>query len=120
MGGRRLRLLEERLADDTVILGVDEHTACVLDLSTDTATVRGSGRLTIRINGVEWYVQRGETVPSTRCAGTETPPPGRAGARSPPVRRIPPPPAPSPASTTPFVDAVDQRVAAAEAVLEGR
>jgi len=41
MGERRLRDLEDQLADDTAILGVDEHTAAVLDLDAQILTVSG-------------------------------------------------------------------------------
>ena len=48
MGERRLRLLEELLDAGTMVLGVDEHTALVLDLDAGTATVRGNGVATVR------------------------------------------------------------------------
>ena len=43
LGERRLTSLERRLAADTCVLGVDEHTACVFDLDRGTADVRGRG-----------------------------------------------------------------------------
>ncbi len=51
MGERRLRVLERALPDDAFILGVDGHTAVVLDLDRRVATVSGLGGLTIRVAG---------------------------------------------------------------------
>jgi len=58
MGERRLRTLERRLPADTFILGVDSHTALVLDLDRRTATVSGLGGVTVRVDG------RGTVFPS--------------------------------------------------------
>ena len=43
MGERRLRILEGQLPPDTFVLGVDSHTALVLDLDRGTASVSGLG-----------------------------------------------------------------------------
>jgi len=51
MGERRLRVLEAQLPPDTFILGVDSHTALVLDLDRRTATVSGLGGVTVRVDG---------------------------------------------------------------------
>lgn len=51
MGERRLRILEAQLPPDTFILGVDSHTALVLDLERRLATVSGLGRVTVRVDG---------------------------------------------------------------------
>jgi cyanophycinase-like exopeptidase len=62
MGERRLRILEASLPDRAYVLGVDEHTACILDVEADTATVRGNGGVTLRRrDGVE-RIEAGETV----------------------------------------------------------
>jgi hypothetical protein len=63
MGERRLRILEEALPTDVFVLGVDEHTACILDLDAQTATVRGIGAVTLRRRGVEQRIEAGTTVP---------------------------------------------------------
>jgi cyanophycinase-like exopeptidase len=47
LGERRLQQMEEQLPADVFILGVDEHTACILDLDADTATITGLGAVTI-------------------------------------------------------------------------
>ena len=53
IGDRRLRLLEGRLPGDVAVLGVDEHTAAVMDLAADTLTVVGRGGVTLRRGSVE-------------------------------------------------------------------
>ncbi len=51
MGERRLRQLEAQLPEDVFVLGVDGHTALVLDLERGTATVSGLGAVTVRVGG---------------------------------------------------------------------
>lgn len=51
LGERRLSAIESDLADDTFILGIDEHSALVIDLDTETAQVTGKGEVTIRRKG---------------------------------------------------------------------
>jgi cyanophycinase-like exopeptidase len=63
LGERRLVQMEEQLPADVFILGVDEHTACILDLDADTATVTGLGAVTIRRHGHSTRVESGSTVP---------------------------------------------------------
>jgi peptidase E len=53
MGEARLRLLESMLPDDLLILGVDEYTACIIDVGAQTVTVRGRGGVTVRRRGSE-------------------------------------------------------------------
>jgi cyanophycinase-like exopeptidase len=52
IGERRLRVLEEMLPDGAGILGVDEHTACIIDLDAQTLSVRGRGVVTWRVRAV--------------------------------------------------------------------
>lgn len=51
MGERRLRALEAALPAGAFVLGVDSHTALVLDLEEGTATVTGLGGATVRVDG---------------------------------------------------------------------
>jgi hypothetical protein len=51
MGERRLAMLERLLPSGTFILGVDGHTALVLDLDARTAEVAGHGGVTVRVAG---------------------------------------------------------------------
>jgi cyanophycinase-like exopeptidase len=63
LGERRLQQMEEQLPADVFVLGVDEHTACILDLDADTATVTGLGAVTIRRHGHSTRFEAGMTVP---------------------------------------------------------
>ena len=65
MGERRLRILERQLPPGTFILGVDSHTALVLDLDRRTAAVAGLGGVTVRVNG------RGTVFPSGSEVGID-------------------------------------------------
>jgi hypothetical protein len=51
LGEARLAALEAELPDDAFVLGVDEHTAVLLDLAAGTATVQGNGVVTVRRRG---------------------------------------------------------------------
>ncbi|MFM7263476.1 MAG: hypothetical protein ACKO1X_06980 [Acidimicrobiales bacterium] len=63
LGEKRLVHLEQSLPDDHFVLGIDEHTALVMDLDADTATVTGRGTVTIRVRGAERVIATGETIP---------------------------------------------------------
>jgi cyanophycinase-like exopeptidase len=65
MGERRLRMLERQLPPGTFILGVDSHTALVLDLDRRTAAVSGLGGVTVRVDG------RGTVFPSGSEVGID-------------------------------------------------
>ena len=65
MGERRLRILERQLPPGTFILGVDSHTALVLDLDRRTAAVSGLGGVTVRVDG------RGTLFPSGSEVGID-------------------------------------------------
>jgi cyanophycinase-like exopeptidase len=100
MGERRLLTLEAQLPGDTAILGVDEHTAVVLDLDLQAVVVTGRGGLTVRRRGREWTWPSGETVSldelrrvvagrsgraaASQATGSET------GARAPAAREVGP------------------------------
>ncbi len=62
LGERRLSMMEEELPEGAFVLGVDEHTACVLDLDAGTATVEGRGVVTVRSAGRSETFPSGETV----------------------------------------------------------
>ncbi len=62
MGERRLRILERQLPADTFVLGVDSHTALVLDLECGTATVSGLGGVTVRVDGRSVVIPGGSEV----------------------------------------------------------
>jgi hypothetical protein len=51
LGEPRLASLESDLPDEVGVLGVDEHTAAILDLSARTLEVRGNGVVSVRRRG---------------------------------------------------------------------
>ena len=51
MGERRLRILEAMLPEGAFVLGVDSHTALLLDLDAGVASVVGLGGVTVRVDG---------------------------------------------------------------------
>jgi len=59
MGEPRLKELEAQLPDSAVMLGVDEHTACTIDLPAHRAQVMGAGQVTVRCRGCERYYPAG-------------------------------------------------------------
>lgn len=61
MGEPRFRHLESLLPPDVSILGLDEHTVCLLDLETGEAKVKGIGRVTLRHNAQEIAFEPGES-----------------------------------------------------------
>ena len=63
MGETRLRQLESLLPADVSIFGLDEHTACLLDLEKDEAVIRGIGSITLRRGGVERVFEKTERFP---------------------------------------------------------
>jgi hypothetical protein len=56
-------VLEATLPEDAFVLGVDSHTALVLDLATGTATVSGLGGVTVRVAGRNAFFASGREVP---------------------------------------------------------
>ncbi|MEV4570081.1 hypothetical protein AB0K12_40560 [Nonomuraea sp. NPDC049419] len=51
LGERRLSRMERELPPGTAVLGVDEHTALVIDLHSEEVRVAGRGGLTVRLPG---------------------------------------------------------------------
>ena len=51
LGLRRLEILESMLEDGTATLGIDEHTAVIIDLGAGTLSVQGRGNAHWRSNG---------------------------------------------------------------------
>lgn len=61
MGEPRLLRLEEKLPPEVSILGIDEHTACILDFQTEEIRVKGVGTVTIRRGQNQKVFKDGET-----------------------------------------------------------
>jgi hypothetical protein len=51
LGERRLAVMERELGDEAAVLGVDEHTAVLIDLRTSDIEIRGRGGVTVRRSG---------------------------------------------------------------------
>lgn len=96
LGEERLAVMESLLADGVGVLGVDEHTAVVLDAVTREVSVHGAGGLTVRAQGRVHVVPAGEGtdvdalarllageggVASSPSAATPAPPPVEVEAR---------------------------------------
>jgi hypothetical protein len=78
MGMSRFEQLRRMLPPSTVVLGVDEHTACTLDLDAGRAEVRGRGGVTI--------LRGGQTIRHEDGGGfslKELAPPAGVGAKHP-------------------------------------
>ena len=62
LGEPRLIRLETMLPPGTPILGVDEHTACILDFSSGQVLIRGVGGVTLRHGGEQKVFRDGEGI----------------------------------------------------------
>jgi hypothetical protein len=62
LGERRLEMLEAELPPDVFILGVDGHTALVLDLDAGSASVLGLGTVTVRKDGCSHVFPSGSEI----------------------------------------------------------
>ncbi|MCU0572433.1 MAG: hypothetical protein MUC41_05510 [Syntrophobacteraceae bacterium] len=71
MGEPRFLKLELLLPEDCIILGLDEHTACLVDLERNQAAVRGIGCVTVRRRGAEIRYGKGDVIPLDVLKGAE-------------------------------------------------
>lgn len=62
LGERRLAVLERDLPGDAAILGIDEHTAVILDLLAGSVEITGRGGLTVRRAGRSHVIPAGATL----------------------------------------------------------
>ncbi|MBC8432604.1 MAG: hypothetical protein H8D96_11895 [Desulfobacterales bacterium] len=60
MGEPRFRLLESQLPEDVAVLGLDEHTACIIELEKGQVRIEGLGSVTLRRRGVEKIFEKGD------------------------------------------------------------
>ncbi|MFY1668506.1 hypothetical protein ACN27G_00890 [Plantactinospora sp. WMMB334] len=65
LGEPRLRALEQQLPDNAAVLGVDEHTAVLLDLAAGNLEVVGRGGMTVRRGGQSAVFSAGATLTLT-------------------------------------------------------
>jgi len=127
LGERRLAAMETLLPDDAWVLGIDEHTALIVDLDARTAVVTGRGGLTVRRRGQSRQFAAGEPLGfdallaaahgDTSTHHREPEPAGVAdGVGSPPSIAA----AASPAERSPLLSEVARLEQAFEAALAGR
>jgi hypothetical protein len=60
MGESRFSTLESMLPEDVSVFGLDEHTACLIDLENEEAVIKGLGGVTLRRRGEEIVFEKGE------------------------------------------------------------
>ena len=77
LGESRLLEMEALLPEGAGVLGVDEHTAVVVDVVDRVATVHGAGGLTLRGGGAELVVPAGQSISLDDVEAAVS---GRAGA----------------------------------------
>lgn len=63
MGRQRFQRLERKLPPETIVLAIDEHTACILDFQEQQCTVMGRGAVTVRHAGRERRWSDGQRFP---------------------------------------------------------
>ncbi len=91
MGESRFRLLERLLPPGCAVLGLDEHTACIVDLAAGEARVRGAGGVSLRRGETELRLASGARIAlevmGGRVAGDApaAPPGPRIATASPPA-----------------------------------
>jgi peptidase E len=92
LGEMRLHRLEEMLPPGVSILGIDEHTACVLDFKAEQVLIKGVGTVTIRRGQRQKVFKDGETLPLAEFRGLISPPADAPSASPAPPPTSPPPP----------------------------
>jgi peptidase E len=71
MGEPRFNALASNLPADVSILGLDEHTACIIDLAKEEIRIRGIGNVTLRRRESEMFFTKGECYPMGILYGEE-------------------------------------------------
>lgn len=69
LGERRLHYLEGLLPDGVATLGIDEHTALIIDLKADTLSVKGRGNAYWRTNETK-VLANGDTIDLAQLRGS--------------------------------------------------
>jgi peptidase E len=75
MGEPRLKHLESLLPPEIPILGIDEHTACILDFQAGQFLIRGIGGVTFRHRGIEKTFKDGQALSLEEFKSLGIPPP---------------------------------------------
>ena len=74
MGEPRLIRLEALLPLEIPILGIDEHTACILDFQTEQVLVQGVGKATLRHRRDQKFLKDGQSLSLEEFKAFATPP----------------------------------------------
>lgn len=69
MGAPRLAKLESILPEPIPLLGLDEHTALIIDLGRRQVDIEGAGYVTVRYKGHEYRYGRGDELPLALLQG---------------------------------------------------
>jgi hypothetical protein len=117
LGEPRLARLEHELPDGAFVLGVDEHTALLLDLDERSATVTGRGGVTVRCHGRSEVFAAGTTIGVDQLAAA-TRGPATTGTAAP--SRDEEPAAPAPPGASPLLEQVRSLEEAFDAALAAR
>lgn len=96
MGEPRFRELERLLPENVRVLGVDEHTACIIDLSRNEVRIQGLGGVALGRGGPELTLKKNAVVPLDAFSRHRS-------AQAPPTVAAPPED-PSPAAADPRPD----------------
>ena len=70
MGEPRFLELVAMLPEDVSILGIDEHTACIIDFDKNLAEIKGLGRVILRSSKGETFFDSGDRFPCDVLLGT--------------------------------------------------
>jgi len=73
MGQPRFDLLERLLPGSTAVLGIDEYTACIMDLGAGECRVMGAGEVTVRRAGQESKFEAGTSFGLDLLRGASVP-----------------------------------------------
>ena len=92
MGGPRLLRMEGMLPPEVSILGIDEHTACILDFQAERMLTKGVGTVTIRRGQIQRVFKDGETLPLPEFRTFIMPLSGSPSVLHSPSMTSPPPP----------------------------
>jgi len=125
LGEQRLVRLEAELPGEIGVLGVDEHTALLMDLDDQTATVAGNGAVTVRRRGTSREFEQGAVLRLDDLAGLLRGEGGQERRSTAADSSLPPTPAHGPgdrerSADTTLRSAADQASARFEAALAGR